>query len=1084
MKRPHLITCLLMLCSFSACQKKESANVTEPATTAASNAQAEKSKPKAVKLPETVSFNQHIQPIFAETCYHCHGPDSGTREPKKEPLRLDRAEFAFAKRDDGKPVIKPGDPAGSMMIQLIKDKDDDTRMPPPESHKDIKPEQLALLEKWIEQGAKYEAHWALIAPQKPALPKISDPTWAKNPIDQFILEKLDENEMKPNAVENPRRLLRRMTFDLTGLPPQPADLDAFEKAFAANQDQAINDAADRLLASVSCAENFTRQWLDAVRYADTHGIHIDNYRSIWPYRDWVIQAFQHNMPWDQFTIEQMGGDLLPNATLEQKIATGFNRCLPTTGEGGAIADEYFAIYAADRVATMSAIWLGFSTQCAQCHDHKFDAVSMKEFYQLSAFFRNTPMSALDGNNGVHPPNIFAPLASDAPRIAEITKQLAEAETKLKERVKNARADYDKWQVAQPAVTADAPDPSLILHLPLKESEGSIRGTMNNQPYENPAAVQRNDGPTGKALLANEQVLDLGDFGNFAKNDSFTYSTFIYVEGTPNGAVFARMNHAENYRGWDFWLENGAPAIHVIDSFPDLASKAIANTVLTPGQWHHVAISYDGSKPGDQVFTIYVDGQPAVVTYTAKSVGPNIQTAVPFTIGARTGGSNIKGVTALQDLKIYNRLLSAADVLALANRSPILNILALPADQRTPAQVETLYQNYLSTVDPESKKLREGIAAMKKEQEDIKARGAVTLIMQEKPDSEPFANILARGSYMDKGEKVGAGVPQSFPPMTDAMPKNRLGLGQWLVDKKNPVSARVTTNRLWSYIFGSGIVETVEDFGVMGTRPSHPKLLDWLAVEFMDSGWDYRHMAKLMVTSATYRQSAAITKEKLEIDPLNRLLARSPRYRLEGEALRDGILMQSNLLVNTVGGPPVKPYQPEGIWESVAMNESNTKNYVQDTGEKLYRRSLYTMWKRMAPPPSMEIFNAPARESFCVRRDRTNTPLQAFVSLNDPQFVEASRQLAALAIASSADATARLQFIAARLLGRTLTETECKTILETLQSAIAIYQKTPAEATKLISVGASKADPALPPAELAAWTLIANQIFNLDEALTK
>ena len=1084
MKFFYSSSCIFLLSFFSSCEKKAISNAIESTVSAAPTEHAEKSKTKAVKLPETVSFNQHIQPIFAETCYHCHGPDSGTREPKKEPLRLDREEFAFAKRDDGKPVIKPGDPAGSMMIQLIKEKDTDLRMPPPESHKDIKPEQLALLEKWIEQGAKYEAHWSLIAPQKPALPKVSDPTWAKNPIDQFILEKLDENELTPNPVENPRRLLRRMTFDLTGLPPLPNDLDAFEKAFAVNADQAVNDAADRLLGSVSCAENFTRQWLDAVRYADTHGIHIDNYRSIWPYRDWVIQAFQRNMPWDQFTIEQMGGDLLPNATLEQKIATGYNRCLPTTGEGGAIADEYFAIYAADRVATMSAIWLGFSTQCAQCHDHKFDAVSMKEFYQLSAFFRNTPMSALDGNNGIHPPNIFAPMASDAPRIAEITKQLADTEAKLKDRAKSARADFDKWIAAQPAVVADSPDPSLVLHLPLKESEGPVRGTINNQPYENPTAVQRRDGPTGKALLANGQVLDLGNFGNFTKNDSFTYSTFIYVEGTPNGAVFSRMNHAENYRGWDFWLENGAPAIHVIDSFPDLASKAVANTVLPPGQWNHVAISYDGSKPGDQVFTIYLNGKAIDGTYTAQSVGPNIQTAVPFIIGGRTGGSNIMGVTALQDLKIYNRLLSAADVLALANNSPILNILALPADQRTPAQVEALYQNYLNTIDPSSKQLRDAVVAMKKEQEDIKARGAMTLIMEEKPNSEPFANILTRGSYMDKGEKVGVGVPISFPPMTDAMPKNRLGLGQWLVDKKNPVSARVTTNRLWGYIFGTGIVETVEDFGVMGARPSHPKLLDWMAVEFMDSGWDYRHMAKLMVTSATYRQSAMITKEKLEIDPLNRLLARGSRFRLEGEALRDGILMQSNLLVNTVGGPPVKPYQPAGIWEAVAMNESNTKNYVQDSGEKLYRRSLYTIWKRTAPPPSMEIFNAPARESFCVRRDRTNTPLQALVALNDPQFVEASRQLAARTIASSADANARVQFIAARLVGRPFTDAECKTVLETLQVATATYQKDPDAAAKLISVGASKADPALAPAELAAWTLIANQILNLDEALTK
>jgi hypothetical protein len=1035
-------------------------------------------------LPEVVSFNEHIQPILSDTCYHCHGPDSGTREPKKEPLRLDRPEYAFAKRESGTIIIKPGDPAASEIIKLIKEKDEDLIMPPPESHKVITPRQLALLERWIEQGAKYEEHWSFIAPKKSPVPEVKEKGWVKNPIDAFILEKLEQEKLTPNPVENPRRLFRRLSFDLTGLPPAPEAIDAFEKAFTADADKAIADAADQMMASAQGAEHFARQWLDAVRYGDTHGIHIDNYRSIWPYRDWVIDAFQKNMPWDQFTIEQIGGDLLPNATLDQKIATGYGRCMPTTGEGGAIAEEYYAIYAGDQVSTTSALWLGLSTQCAACHDHKFDPISMKEFYQMTAFFRNTPMSALDGNKADHPPNLFAPTKADRPRLEALAAELAAQEKVLAQREKNARGDFEKWLASQPAPAPDAPDPSLVFSLPLNESEGPLRGTLLGQPYEHAAAVQRRDGPTGKALLTNTQVLTIGDVGNFKRTDSFSYSTFVYVEGKPNGAVFARMNHAEEYRGWDFWLENGKPAVHVIDQFPATASKIIANETLAPGQWHHVAVVFDGTKPSDKTLSIFINGKLAAHSATASTVGPNIQTAVPFTIGSRTGGSNIIGTTAIQDLRLFNRALTAEDITALATRAPLQNILAMPADQRTPAQTQVLYQNFLTQHDEVGKQTREKIAALKKEQADINSRGAVTLVMQEKPNAEPFAHILNRGSYMDKGEKVGVGTLKVLHPMTSAMPKNRLGLGQWLIDKNNPLVGRVTMNRLWGYLFGTGIVETVEDFGIMGARPSHPKLLDWLAVEFMESGWNYRHMAKLMVTSATYRQSAAISPEKLERDPLNRLLARAPRFRLEAEPLRDGILQQSKLLVPQVGGPSVKPYQPEGIWEAVAMKESNTRNYVQDSGEKLYRRSMYTLWKRTAPPASMEILNAPGREVFCVRRERTNTPLQAFVTLNDPQFVEAYRQLATLAIKSGSDATARYQFLAQRLLARNLTTAEITTIQETLTTSQQHYAAQAGEATKLITIGATPPDASIPAAELAAWTVVTSQLANLDEALTK
>ena len=1064
---------------FVSCQKTKETTATAPSGSAAIEAS---SKPAYV-LPEVVSFNEHIQPIFADTCYHCHGPDSGTREPKKEPLRLDGEKYAFAPREDGKPVIKPGDPAGSSMIQLIKEKDPDIRMPPPEAHKEIRPEQLALLERWIEQGAKYEEHWAFIAPKKSTPPAVKQADWAKNPIDSFVLAKIEENKFTPNEVENPRRLYRRLSFDLTGLPPSKEAVDAFEKAFTVNADEAMNKAADDLLASVQSAEHFGRQWLDAARYADTHGIHIDNYRSIWPYRDWVIDAFYKNMPWDQFTIEQFGGDLMPNASLDQIVATGFHRCLPTTGEGGAIAEEYDAIYATDRVSTTTAVWLGITAQCAACHDHKFDPVSMKEFYQLSAFFRNTPMSALDGNNGEHPPNIFVPRKEDRPRMAAIEQELKVVEKNLTDRAANAKSDFDQWLAAQVPTSGDVADPSLVLHLPLDETDGPLRGNVNGQPYEYAQAIQRRDTPTGKALQADAQVINVGDVANFKRTDSFTYSTFVFIEGAPSGAVFARMNHAENYRGWDFWLEAGKPAVHVIDTWQDKASKIVAEETLMPGAWHHVAISFDGSKPSAQTLAIYINGKLAKHSATASTVGDMIQTNVPFTIGSRTGGSNIIGNTAIQDLRIYQRLLNADEIAALSQRMPLQNILAIPADQRTPAQNDALLKNFLTVNDPVSKKLRDSLVALKAEHEQLKARGAVSLVMQEKAE-EPFAHVLERGSYASKSEKVGVGVPAVLPPMAADLPKNRLGLAKWLMDPKNPLPARVTINRLWGYIFGTGIVETVEDFGIMGARPSHPQLLDWLAIEFIESKWNYRHMAKLMVTSATYRQSAHISPEKIEADPMNRLLARAPRFRLEAEPLRDSVLHNSQLLAPQVGGPSVRPYQPEGIWETVAMDASNTRDYKQDSGESLHRRSMYTIWKRSAHHPAMEILNAPSREVFCVRRERTNTPLQAFVTMNDPQFVEGYRQLAARTMQSAAQPEERLQFLAGLILSRSLSKEEITTLQDTVTLALNHYSKVPSEATKLITIGESRADANLPAHELAAWTIVTSQLYNLDEALTK
>jgi hypothetical protein len=1040
-------------------------------------------KPKEAQIPEKVSFNEHVQPVLSEYCYHCHGPDSGTREPKAAPLRLDIEKEAFAPREDGKPVIVKGKPAESRLVQLIHEKDPEKIMPPPASHKTLGAGQIALLEKWIEQGAPYEAHWSFIPPGRPEVPEAGR-DWGANPIDRFIAAKLAEAGLEPNPPEEAARFYRRMHLDLTGLPPSPGEVAAFRQAATVNPEAAINEAADKLLGSIESAEHFARHWLDAARYADTHGIHIDNYRAIWPYRDWVVRAFKANMPWDQFTLEQIAGDMLPNRTLDQQVATGFSRCLATTGEGGAISEEYDAIYAKDRVETVSAVWLGLTTGCAACHDHKFDPVSTKEFYSLTAFFRNTPMSALDGNNAEHPPNVFVPLPEDRPRWASVASEIAEAEKQIAARRESARPDFESWLANATIEPTREIDSTLALHLPLTESEGPLRGLVDGQSREWPANVSRIPAPLGMAPVISDGPVDLGDLGNFSRGDRVTYGGFIRIEGKPTGAVVARMNPAQSFRGWDLYLQGGQPAAHVIDSWDKSANKIVAPDALESGKWHHVMVTFDGTRAGHEASSIYVDGKRMNVGPYPNTVGGTIETNVPLRIGARDGGdSKLNGKVALQDFRFYRRLLSPQEIASLAQNSLLQSIVATPVGQRSKEQVESLYQYFLVNVDAPARELQATLDKLKSEQSTLRERGSVSLVMEENKD-EPFAHVLTRGVYSDKGERVAATTPAVLPPMAADSPKNRLGLARWLNDPANPLPARVTMNRTWYYFFGTGIVETNDDFGIMGARPSHPKLLDWLAVEFLDSKWDYRHMLKLIVTSAAYRQSGVVSPEKLEKDPSNRLVSRGPRYRMDAELVRDMALAAAGLLSNKTGGPPAKPYQPEGIWEAVAMPQSNTRNYRQDSGEGLYRRSLYTFWKRTAPHPAMEILNAPSREVFCVRRDRTNTPLQAFVTLNDPQFVEAARRLAEHAMQAATDPAARLDFVTERLLSRKLGDDERMLALETLDAALAAYRADAEEARAMISNGETKADPKLDEPELAAWTLVASQILNLDETLNK
>jgi hypothetical protein len=1025
---------------------------------------------------ETISYNNQIGPILSEHCFHCHGPDSAARKPKKHPLRLDREDFAYELRDNGKPVMIKGDPASSELVRRISATDDDV-MPPAVEQKPLKPEEIALLKQWISQGGKYEKHWSLIPPVKPAVPA-DGAGWALNPVDNFVAHKLAQNGLVPNPQEQNARLYRRLCFDLTGLPPSSSEVEKFARS---GSDKDYEKAVDRMLASDACAEQFTRLWLDAVRYADTQGIHLDYARSIWPYRDWVINAYKSNMPFDEFTVEQIAGDMLPGATLQQMIASGYDRMLETTSEGGAISEEYAAIYAKDRVDTTTAVWLGLTAGCATCHDHKFDPITMKDFYSLTAFFRNNTSSILDGPNGNNAPYIFVPGEGDESKWKKTEQAITETRQSIAARRRKAEPIFKQWLARSKANPVSRPiSVSPALTLPLIESNGPCFGDARGTKITWAGGSERRAGPFGPApMLTNGAVVE-NAAPVVARDGKASYGAFIYVEDNANGGLMSRMNEAEGFRGWDIYLSDRRPAVHIIDQYPEKALKITAKEQLKAGRWHHLMAVFDGKKSGAEAIALYVDGLKAEVDLDNNSLGSNIVADVPFRLGARSGKDGpanvISGRVFLQDVRFYNKVLTPQEIAKLA----------LSGLTRAPAMPETLELTnaYLAAYDGPSQKLATKLTKLETTEDFLRKRGATTLVMQEKTDTRPTAHILLRGSYTAEGAEVSAATPAALPPMPQDAPRNRLGLARWIVSRQNPLVARVTVNRLWSQLFGTGIVETTEDFGVMGSRPTDQELLDWLAVEFMDSGWNFRQVVKTMVMSATYRQSETISPEKLEKDPLNKWLSRGPRLRLDAEEIRDQALAASGLLVNKIGGPPVKPYQPEGVWEAVAMKESDTKIYKQDTGPSLYRRSLYTYWKRTAPPPSMEILNAPTRETFCTRRDRTDTPLQALVTLNDTQFVEASRQLAARAIHSSSKFDARLDYITEPLLGRSLAPEERTVVSKMQQDFQKHYQSNSAGALALLAVGDSKANANIPPAEWAAWTLVASEILNLDESLTK
>jgi len=1026
---------------------------------------------------QQLSYNRDIRPILSENCFSCHGTDSASR---KAGLRLDHFETATNKLDDGAVAIVPGSPDKSEMIRRILATDDD-QMPPEKINKVLKPKQKELLKKWIAAGAKYEPHWSFIPPIKAPLSAVKNSKWVKNPVDNFILAQLETEKLKPNAEADKRTLIRRVSLDLTGLPPSPEQVEAFVKD---KSPDAYEKLVDRLLASPAWGEHRGRYWLDAARYGDTHGVHYDNYREMWTYREWVINAFNKNMPFDEFTIENLAGDLLPDATREQKIGSGFNRCNVTTDEGGSIDEELLVNYTRDRTETTGQTWLGMTVGCAVCHDHKYDPLTQEDFYSLSAFFNNTTQKARDGNIKDTPPVMVIPKSEDDVRWQKLGDEIPAAEHKIAEQKTSARADFTNW-LAQPYHSGISNEPTtdkLVFAAPLDEGAGtqihfSFMGT--NQAVDIGGNTNWQDGAVAALAYttSGSNAPTFADVGNFERTNAFSYTAWVRLGEDKGGALFARMDdRSGKYRGWDLFLEDGKLRFHLLNDFPSSALKVSDKKELPKDRWNFVAVTYDGSSKGEGV-KIYVNGVEEEMAVLNDTLNASTLTTVPFKLGQREAGS-VLAHAGLQDLKIFSRTLPADEIMELMNL-PRLQWLA-QKPQRTTNEIEELFSLWINKTDGAYRSLLAARDGLKKEDAQIRERGTVAYVMNERKNP-PEAYVLFRGAYDQRRDKVNANTPGFLPPLPPDAPRNRLGFAQWLLRPENPLTARVTVNRFWQELFGTGLVKTSGDFGVAGEQPSHPELLDWLAVDFREHGWDVKRIFKLMVMSATYRQSAVTSPEKIERDPENRLLARGPRFRMDAEMVRDYALATSGLLVEKIGGTSTRPYQPDNIWNTVGLPEGNTRNYVQDHGTNLYRRSVYTFWKRESPPASMEIFNAPSREVCTVRRERTDTPLQALVTLNDPQFVEAARNLAQESLQQKTDV---LDFMAERLLARRLTAKEKSIGQSSAKNLLAHYRTEPKAVEQLLAVGESKPDAKLDQPMLAAYTMVANELMNLDEVLNK
>ena len=1028
---------------------------------------------------EPLDFNRDVRPILSNHCWNCHGPAEASRQAD---LRLDQRESAIAAHKDNPRAIVPGQPAVSELVVRI-EATDDSQMPPKEFEKPLTPAQREILKRWIAEGAPFADHWAFAPPVRAPLPQVTRTDWPRNEIDFWVLERLERAGLSPSPEADRSTWLRRVTLDLTGLPPTPEERQGF---LADQSPQAYEVVVDRLLSSPRYAERMAMQWLDAARYADTNGYNNDELRTLWPWRDWVINAFATNMPYDQFLTEQLAGDLLPDATLSQKVATGFNRNHVLTTEGGIIEEEYRIEYVVDRVHTTASVFMALSLQCARCHDHKYDPLTMTDFYRFAAYFNNIPDKVVGYSQGrMAEPLLKVPSpAQQAEQIALTTKrdQLTE---QLNSRPNQIDAELAKWEASlTPEQIAQSGPVGLVAHFPLDETTGTAIANLSatDKPGTVQGALIPIEGRLGGAIqFDGSSHIAAGETGKFDNTQSCSFAAWIYPTSQEASTVLSKMDEGNAHRGYDVILESGKLASHFVHHWPDRAFKVVTKNAMSLSAWHHVAVTYDGSTKATGL-KIYVDGQPQELDVTTNNtVDGTLQTDMAFHIGLRGSSAPFRG--RIDDVRVYSTTLTAEDALALSKGETLgglKEILAVAPANRAPEQVARLRQYYVDNVDPLTRQWKEELTQTTTKITELDKAIPVTMVMGEMTPRRP-THILRRGQYDQPGDEVQPGVLSAFTGLPSEG-ATRLDLARWMTHPKHPLTARVAVNRWWEMLFGTGIVETSEDFGIQGAPPSHPELLDWLSTELIATKWDTRAMLKKIVLSATYRQSSHATREMLEHDPRNRLFTRGPRYRLPAESVRDNALAISGLLVERVGGPSVKPYQPEGLWEDVSVERR--EKYAPDLGDGLYRRSMYTFWKRTCPPPGMTTFDAPDRETCLIRRARTNTPLQALVLLNDPTYIEASRKFAERVLGQAPDDSARLGRAFELAVSRSPEPEETAVLLQLLQTARQKFKADGPAAEKLLAIGHSPREASIPAAELAAWTTVASVILNLDETISK
>ena len=1075
-----------------------------------------------------LDFNQDVQPVLASNCFSCHGPDP---EMRKAGLRLDLEESAFRKRPGRPDAIVPGHPESSELIKRIESSDPHYLMPQSaqDDAKPMKPGDIAILRRWIAEGAHYRPHWAFDKPERAALPEVQEKSWVKTPIDRYVLVRLKQEGLVPSPEADKATLIRRVTLDLTGLLPTPAEVNAFEHD---TSPQAYEHVVDRLLVEPSFGEQRTRYWLDYVRYADTYGLHFDNNRDGWPYRDYLIKAFNSNKPFDQFAMEQIAGDLLPAKTIDPIIGSGWVRSGVSSNEGGTIPEELRVNIARERAEAYGATFLGLTVGCAVCHDHKYDPTTQKDFYQLSAFFNNIDEEPFNGDKPNWAPVLQIPKPENLKAYNEVLSKRSGLQSQLDASRLKERSLISQWVASRENPAQPVSTDQLQLRLRLDEGGGEV--LKNSAPHANPASFE-----IGKfkpqwgettwlwpdfRMDTSTRVM-LGQAGDFEWNQSFSSGGWLMVRSAPNftsssvsGALISKMDTTQHSRGWDLAVVKGIVNVDLVDEAPkeeapkppkakgskdkapkDKAPKVVEPKDTTPmraikvstvkplatdGHWDHLFFTYDGSGKAAGI-KIYLNGGPVATKVVSDTLsGATIRTQAPMQLGWRYPDAQPARDTRYQDVRLYGRTLNAEETQRLLYEDYVAEITSRPIGQWDQDQWHVVSEFYFKNVDTSSKAIQGQIAELDAQLDKLSKGGDITIVSKERP-SIAYANILTRGVYTARRERVEADTPHFLPSLPTGKPRNRLALAEWTVSPANPLTARVTVNRMWNELFGQGLVETTEDFGIMGQRPSNPELLDWLAVEFRESGWNMKHMYKLMVMSAVYRQSAKSTPEQLAKDPKNVFLSHGPRFRMDAEMLRDIALASSGLLVNKVVGPSVKTYQPPNVWETVGYPSSDTTKYKQEHGAALYRRSMYTYWKRMATMPDMDAFDAPARDVACTRRQRTDTPLQALVTMNDVQWVEASRALAERVIKEGGKRPEqRIQYLSDILLSHDPPPQMEAVLEQSFAQMQQHYAADPKAAHELIAVGESRSDPAISAPELAAWTMVVSEVFNLDETLNK